>query len=127
MHDEEFEVVTTAKMIIDTIVNAAQVTTVVADIPISAADTMVTTTPTIEATKTTIEVPQVPKARGITIADPEESTTTIKTHSSQPLVKDKSKGKTIIIEPEPVKSSKKRTLEQIRAYEELAAKLEAEF
>nr|GEY14128.1 hypothetical protein [Tanacetum cinerariifolium] len=127
MHDEEFKVVTTAKMIIDTVVDAAQVSTDVADIPISAADTMVTTTPTIEATKTTVEVPQVPKVRGITIADPEESTTKIKTHSSQPLVKDKSKGKAIIIEPEPIKSLKKTTLEQIRADEELAAKLEAEF
>nr|GFB93209.1 hypothetical protein [Tanacetum cinerariifolium] len=48
-------------MIIDTIVDAAQVTTTVTNIPISAADTMVTTTPIIEATKTTVEVPQVPK------------------------------------------------------------------
>nr|GEV98823.1 hypothetical protein [Tanacetum cinerariifolium] len=52
MHDEGFKVVTTAKMIIDT----AQVTTVVADIPISAANTMVTTTPTTEATKTTVKI-----------------------------------------------------------------------
>nr|GEY40330.1 hypothetical protein [Tanacetum cinerariifolium] len=88
-------------MIIDTIVDAAQVTTTVTDIPISTADTMVTTTPIIEATKTTVEVPQVPKVRGITIADLEESTTTTKTHSSQPLVKHRSKGKAIMIEIEP--------------------------
>nr|GEX86898.1 hypothetical protein [Tanacetum cinerariifolium] len=43
-------------MIIDTVVDAAQVTTTVTNIPISAADTMVTTTPIIEATKTTIEM-----------------------------------------------------------------------
>nr|GEZ82559.1 hypothetical protein [Tanacetum cinerariifolium] len=124
MHDDGFKVVTTANMIIDIVVDAAQVTTAVADIPISAADTMVTTTLTIEATKTTVKVPKV---RGITIANPEESTTTTKTHSSQPLVKHRSKGKAIMIEPEPVKSLKKRTLEQIKADEELVAKLEVEF
>nr|GEV50586.1 hypothetical protein [Tanacetum cinerariifolium] len=123
MHDEGFKVVITAKMIIDTVVDAAQVTTGLADIPISAADIMVTTTPTIKATKTTIKVPKV---RGITITDPEESTTRTKTRSSQPLVKHKSKGKAIMIEPEPIKSLKKRTLEKIRADEELAVNLEVE-
>nr|GFA98166.1 hypothetical protein [Tanacetum cinerariifolium] len=80
-------------MIIDTVVDAAQVTTTVTDIPISAADIMVTTTLIIEATKTTVEVPQVPKVRGVTIVDLDESTTTTKTHSSQPPVKHRSKGK----------------------------------
>nr|GEZ05034.1 hypothetical protein [Tanacetum cinerariifolium] len=55
MHDEGFKVVTTAKMIIDTVIDAAQVTTDVADIPISATDTMVTTTPIIKATKTIVK------------------------------------------------------------------------
>nr|GEX29332.1 hypothetical protein [Tanacetum cinerariifolium] len=55
MHDEGFKVVTTAKMIIDTVFDAAQVTTALADIPISAADIIVTTTPTIEVTKTTVK------------------------------------------------------------------------
>nr|GEY54080.1 hypothetical protein [Tanacetum cinerariifolium]GEY72495.1 hypothetical protein [Tanacetum cinerariifolium] len=56
MHDEGFKVVTTAKMIIDTVIDAAQVTTDVADIPISATDTMVTTTPIIKATKTIVKI-----------------------------------------------------------------------
>nr|GEU58281.1 hypothetical protein [Tanacetum cinerariifolium] len=52
------EVVTTAKMIIDVVVDAAQVTTAIADIPVSAAETLVTTalTVTVESTKTNVEL-----------------------------------------------------------------------
>nr|GEW71277.1 UBN2 domain-containing protein [Tanacetum cinerariifolium] len=51
------EVVTTAKMIIVTVVDVAHVTTAIADIPVSAAKTIVTTAPTItaESTKTNVE------------------------------------------------------------------------
>nr|GEU95428.1 hypothetical protein [Tanacetum cinerariifolium] len=56
--EEVVEVVTTAKMLIDTIVDVAQVTTVVADILVSVAETIVTTAPTItaESTKTNVEL-----------------------------------------------------------------------
>nr|GEV21861.1 hypothetical protein [Tanacetum cinerariifolium] len=55
--EEVFEVVTTAKMIIIVVVDAAQVTTAIADILISAAKTIVTTALTItaESTKTNVE------------------------------------------------------------------------
>nr|GEW95524.1 hypothetical protein [Tanacetum cinerariifolium] len=56
--EEVVEVVTTAKMIIDTVVDASQVTTAIVDIPVSAAETIVTTALTItaESTKTNVEV-----------------------------------------------------------------------
>nr|GFA63801.1 hypothetical protein [Tanacetum cinerariifolium] len=56
--EEVVKVVTIAKMIIDVVVDAAQVTTVIADIRVSAAETMVTTasTITVESTKTNVEV-----------------------------------------------------------------------
>nr|GEX67689.1 hypothetical protein [Tanacetum cinerariifolium] len=55
---EVVEVVTTAKMLIDTVVDDAQVTTVIADVSVSATKTIVATAPTItaESTKTNIEV-----------------------------------------------------------------------
>nr|GEV27071.1 hypothetical protein [Tanacetum cinerariifolium] len=55
--EEVVEVVTTAKMLIDTVVDAAQVTTAIADIPVSATETIVTIAPTItaESTKTNVE------------------------------------------------------------------------
>nr|GEV43197.1 copia protein [Tanacetum cinerariifolium] len=54
---EVVEVVTTAKMLIDTVVDAAQVTTVIADVLVSATKIIVTTAPTItaESKKTNIE------------------------------------------------------------------------
>nr|GEV80866.1 hypothetical protein [Tanacetum cinerariifolium] len=72
--EEVVEVVTTIKRIIDAIVDAAQVTTAIANIPVSAAETIVTTAPTIiaESTKikykgkgkvTLIEEPEIPKKR----------------------------------------------------------------
>nr|GEZ28634.1 retrovirus-related Pol polyprotein from transposon TNT 1-94 [Tanacetum cinerariifolium] len=55
--EEVFDVVTTAKMLIDIVVDAAQVTTAIADIPVTAAKTIVTTAPTItaESTKTNVK------------------------------------------------------------------------
>nr|GEU81182.1 hypothetical protein [Tanacetum cinerariifolium] len=55
--EEVFEVVTTAKMLIDTVVDVAQVMTAIVDILVSVAVTIVTTTPTItaESTKTHVE------------------------------------------------------------------------
>nr|GEY47128.1 hypothetical protein [Tanacetum cinerariifolium] len=55
--EEVVEVVTTGKMIIDIVVDVAQVTTTIVDVPVSAAETIVTTTPTItaESTKTNVE------------------------------------------------------------------------
>nr|GEX35094.1 putative ribonuclease H-like domain-containing protein [Tanacetum cinerariifolium] len=54
--EEVVEVVTTAKMLIDTVVDVVQVTTAIADIPVSAAKTIVTTTLTITAESTKINV-----------------------------------------------------------------------
>nr|GEW27389.1 hypothetical protein [Tanacetum cinerariifolium] len=56
--EEVVEVVTAAKMIIDDVVDAAQVTTAIADIPVSNAETIVTTALTITAksTKTNVKV-----------------------------------------------------------------------
>nr|GEV83418.1 hypothetical protein [Tanacetum cinerariifolium] len=69
--EEVVKVVTTAKMIIDAVVYATQVTTAIADISVSAAaaGTIVTTTPTItvESTKTNVEVTQAPKRKGVTL------------------------------------------------------------
>nr|GEX32200.1 hypothetical protein [Tanacetum cinerariifolium] len=55
--EEVVEVVTTGKMLIDTVVDAAQVTTAIADVPVSGAETIVTTAPTItaESTKTNVK------------------------------------------------------------------------
>nr|GEY66587.1 hypothetical protein [Tanacetum cinerariifolium] len=67
------------------------VTTAIADIPVSAAEAIVTTTPTItaESTKTNVEVTQASKRKGVMIQELEE-TTTIKTASSQqPLTAEK--------------------------------------
>nr|GEZ22751.1 hypothetical protein [Tanacetum cinerariifolium] len=81
--EEVVEVVTIAKMLIDTVVNATQVTTAIADVPVSAAKTIVTIAPTItvESTKTNDEITQAPKRKGVMIQEPEETTTT-KTASS---------------------------------------------
>nr|GEX33710.1 hypothetical protein [Tanacetum cinerariifolium] len=77
--DEELvKVVTTAKMIIDTVVDAVQVTTAIVDIPVSVAEIIVTTASTItaESTKTNVKVTQAPKRKGVIIQEPEETTTT---------------------------------------------------
>nr|GFA11560.1 hypothetical protein [Tanacetum cinerariifolium] len=63
--EEVFEVVTTAKMIINAVVDATQVTTAIADILVSAAETIVTTAPTIiaKSTKTNVEVQEKDKGK----------------------------------------------------------------
>nr|GEU69014.1 hypothetical protein [Tanacetum cinerariifolium] len=116
------KIVTTAKMIIDYVVDVAQVTTAVADIPISAAETIVTTAPTTTAKNIT----QAPKLRGVMIQEPDESATP-KISSLQPLqVKDKSKGKAIMIE-EPKVPKKRKVPERLdKEYaERLQAKMHA--
>nr|GEZ09186.1 hypothetical protein [Tanacetum cinerariifolium] len=97
---EVVEVVTTTKMLIDTVVDVAQVTTAIADIPVT----------------------QAPKRKGVMIQEPEETTTTKLASSQQPRVQDKGKGKAKLIE-EP-KMPKKRK-HQFRADKELAEKLHA--
>nr|GEX71371.1 retrotransposon protein, putative, unclassified [Tanacetum cinerariifolium] len=54
--EDVFEVVTIAKMIIDTVVDVAQVTTGIADIPVSVVETIVTTALTITAKSTKTNV-----------------------------------------------------------------------
>nr|GEU64552.1 uncharacterized mitochondrial protein AtMg00810-like [Tanacetum cinerariifolium] len=96
------------------------VTVAIADILVSAADTIVTTA---ESIKKYVEVTQAPKRKGVTIQDPEETITTKTVSSQQPQVQDKSKGKAKLIK-EP-KMPKKRK-HQIRAHKELAEKLQDE-
>nr|GFD61414.1 hypothetical protein [Tanacetum cinerariifolium] len=74
---EVVEVVTTVKMLIDTVIDAAQVITAIADVPVSAAETIVTTAPTItaESTKTNVKVTQVSKRKRVMIQEPNETTT----------------------------------------------------
>nr|GEZ51860.1 hypothetical protein [Tanacetum cinerariifolium] len=85
--EEVVEVVTTAKMLIDIVVDVAQVTTAIVDVPVSAAEIIVTTALTItaESTKTNVEtnveVTQASKMKVVMIQELEE-TTTIKTASS---------------------------------------------
>nr|GFD32249.1 hypothetical protein [Tanacetum cinerariifolium] len=120
--EEVVEVVTIAKMIIDTVVDAAQVTIAITVVPVSAAETIITTAPTITAksTKKNVKVTQASKRKGVMIQEPEETTT--KTASSQQLrVHDKGKGKEKIIE-EPEMPKKRK--HQISADEELALKLQ---
>nr|GEX64572.1 hypothetical protein [Tanacetum cinerariifolium] len=85
--EEVVEVVTTVKMIVD----AAQVTTAIVDIPVSASETIVTTAPTVtaESTKINIKVTQAPKRKGVMIQEPEETPTTKTASSQQPQVQDK--------------------------------------
>nr|GEW63527.1 hypothetical protein [Tanacetum cinerariifolium] len=119
--EEVVDVVTTAKMIID----AAQVTTAIADILVSAAETIVTTALTItaESIKINVEVTQAPKRKGVLIQEPKETTTTKTTSLQQPPIQEKGKWKAKLIE-EP-KMPKKRK-HQIRADEKLSEKLQAE-
>nr|GFB35098.1 hypothetical protein [Tanacetum cinerariifolium] len=76
--EEVVKVVTAAKMLIDTAVDVTQVTTAIANVRVSAAETIVTTTPTIieESTKTNLKVTQASKRKGVMIQEPEETTTT---------------------------------------------------
>nr|GEW73022.1 hypothetical protein [Tanacetum cinerariifolium] len=123
--EEVVEVVTTAKMLINIVVDVVQVTTDIADNLVRAAETIVTIAPTItaESKKTNVEVTQAPKRKGVMIQELEE-TTTMKTVSlQQPQVQDKGKGKAKLIK-EP-KMPKKRK-HQIRADKELDEKLQAE-
>nr|GEU44399.1 hypothetical protein [Tanacetum cinerariifolium] len=75
--EEVVKVVSTAKMIIDVVVDTTQVTTAIVDIPVSATETIVTTAPTItiESTKKNVKVTQAPKTKGVMIQEPEEPTT----------------------------------------------------
>nr|GEU45577.1 hypothetical protein [Tanacetum cinerariifolium] len=95
--EEVVEVVTHAKMLIDTIVDVAQVTTAIADILVS-------------------------KRKGVMIQEPEEIKTTKTASSQQPQVHDKGKRKAKLIE-EPETPKKRK--HQIRVDEEFAKKLQA--
>nr|GEW97508.1 hypothetical protein [Tanacetum cinerariifolium] len=70
--EEVVEVVTTAKMIIDTTIDDVQVTTSIVDVPVSAVETIVTTAPTItaESTKINVEVQDKGKGKAKLIEEP---------------------------------------------------------
>nr|GEX80240.1 serine/threonine/dual specificity protein kinase, catalytic domain-containing protein [Tanacetum cinerariifolium] len=110
-----------ALMLIDTVVDVAQVITAITDVSVSAVETIVTTAPTItaESTKINVEVTQASKRKEVMIQEPDETTTTKTTSSQQPQVHDKGKGKAQLIE-EHVKLKKK---DQILFDEELTRKL----
>nr|GEV06065.1 putative ribonuclease H-like domain-containing protein [Tanacetum cinerariifolium] len=92
--EEVVEVVTTAKMIIDTVVDAAQVTTAIVDITVTRA----------------------PKRKGVMIQEPEETTTTKTASSQQPHVQDKGKEKAKLIEEPEMPKKKNIKLELIKNY-----------
>nr|GEW02166.1 hypothetical protein [Tanacetum cinerariifolium] len=123
--EEVVEVVTTTTMIINAVGDAAHVTTAIDDIPVSIAETIVTTALTItaESTKKNVEVTQDPKRKRVIIQEPEEKTTTNTASLQQLQVQNKGKWKTKLIE-EP--KMPKKIKHQIRADEELAKKLQAE-
>nr|GEX39038.1 retrovirus-related Pol polyprotein from transposon TNT 1-94 [Tanacetum cinerariifolium] len=68
-NEEVVKVVTTANMIIDVVVDVVHVTTVITDISVSAAKTIVTTalTITVESKKINVKVTQAPKSKGVMI------------------------------------------------------------
>nr|GEW27462.1 hypothetical protein [Tanacetum cinerariifolium] len=80
------EVVTTDKMLINTVVDATQVTTTIVDILVSVAETIVTTATIIiaESIKTNVKVTQALKRKGVMIKELEETTTTKTASSQQP-------------------------------------------
>nr|GEW02659.1 hypothetical protein [Tanacetum cinerariifolium] len=122
--EEVVEVVTTAKMIIDAVVDATQVTTAIADIPVSATETIVTTAPTItvESIKINVEVTQAPKRKRVMIQELEETTTTTtKTASSQ-----QPQLQAEIYEEEMIAKEKAQQVKEVNlAWDDVQAKIEA--
>nr|GEV49020.1 retrovirus-related Pol polyprotein from transposon TNT 1-94 [Tanacetum cinerariifolium] len=115
--EEMVEVITTAKIIVDEVSTADGELNAANEEPVSAAPTNITTAQSSEATKTTVDMTTVPKAKGIVFHDMEESTT--RTASSKVHVKDNGKAK-LVEEPEVLKSRKA----QIAIDEEVARRIE---
>nr|GFA67714.1 hypothetical protein [Tanacetum cinerariifolium] len=80
-----------ALMLIDTVVDVAQVTTAIDDVSVSAAEAIVTTALTItaESIKINVKVTQASKRKGVMIQEPEETTTTKTVSLQQSQVQDK--------------------------------------
>ncbi|GJU54652.1 hypothetical protein Tco_1228366, partial [Tanacetum coccineum] len=123
--EEVFEVINTAKLIID----AAQVSA--AGDKVSAADAATTVSVATTTTATTVKESTLaqaladlkstkPKAKGITFKEPGKSITTTTPIPSK--IQDKGKAK--MIEPEPMKKLSKK--DQLKLDEEIALKLQAE-
>nr|GEZ65893.1 hypothetical protein [Tanacetum cinerariifolium] len=125
---EVVEVVTTTKMLVDTIVDATQVATAIGDV--SAAKLIVTTAPTITAKskKTNVEITQAPKRKEVIIQEPKEKTTKIAS-SQQSHVRDKAiKLQEEIYEQESLVGEKARQEEEsnsalIETWEDVQAKV----
>nr|GEU78752.1 xylulose kinase-1 [Tanacetum cinerariifolium] len=117
---EMVEVITTAKIIIDEFSTAGGKLNAANEEPVSATPINISTAQPSEATKTTVDIPTTPKAKGIVFHDMEESTT--KTVSLKPQVKDKGKAK-LVEEPEVLKSRKA----QIVIDEEVERRIKAEW
>nr|GEY34275.1 hypothetical protein [Tanacetum cinerariifolium] len=84
---------------------------------ISAAETIVTTAPTItaESTKINVAVTQAPKRKGVMIQEPEETTTTKTASSQQHQVQDKEKEKVLAAKRAEEKRNKPPTKAQQRS------------
>nr|GEZ72342.1 hypothetical protein [Tanacetum cinerariifolium] len=129
---EVVEVVTTTKMLVDTIVDATQVATAIGDV--SAAKLIVTTAPTITAKskKTNVEITQAPKRKEVIIQEPKEKTTKIAS-SQQSHVRDKAiKLQEEIYEQESLVGEKARQEEEsnsalIETWEDVQAKVDADY
>nr|GEV65171.1 hypothetical protein [Tanacetum cinerariifolium] len=109
------ELVTTAKMIIDIVVDVAQVTT--------------TLTITAESTKTNVEVTQTPKWKGVMIQEPEETITTKTNSSQQPQVQDIDvKLQAKIDEEDRLAREKAQQVEEVNlAWDDFQAKIKADY
>nr|GEW54193.1 hypothetical protein [Tanacetum cinerariifolium] len=95
---EKVEVITTTKIIVDEVSTASGELNAANKEPVSAAPTNITATKSSEATKTTIDIPTTPKAKGIVFHDMKESTTRAASLKEGPEMNEKS-----------IKASRKRT------------------
>nr|GEW93061.1 hypothetical protein [Tanacetum cinerariifolium] len=114
--EEVVEVVTTAKILIDTVVDVAQVTTAIVDIPVSAVETIVTTAPTItaESTKINVEVTQAPKRKGVMIQETELVEESTKKDEAKTAQESSSRREGDELEQERSKKQKKRMIKNLQ-------------
>nr|GEV05143.1 hypothetical protein [Tanacetum cinerariifolium] len=117
---EIVKVMEIAKIIVDEVSTAGGELNATNKKLVSAAPTTITTAQPSEATKTTVDIITVPKAKGIIFHDKEKSTTRTSFLKSQ--AKDKGKAK-LIEEPKILKSRKA----QIAIDKEVARRIEAEW
>nr|GFB52513.1 hypothetical protein [Tanacetum cinerariifolium] len=101
--EEVVEVITIAKLIVNEVSTAGGEFNAIDKELVSDAPTNITTAQPSKAAKTTVDISNAPKAKGIVFHDVEKSTT--RTNSSKAQVKDKGKSK-LVEEPKVLKSRK---------------------